>query len=80
MKNIEQLKSAALNSDNQIDIDLFAEVLIKTFINICDWTVLENEITLENSELNILEQGVIRGGSEQAKNLSRVVKEYFGIE
>lgn len=81
MKNIQFFKDAASdNAESKIDVDLFAEMLLKTFTNICDEAVRQNEITLENNELNIIEQAIIRGAREQAKKLSCSIKEYFGVE
>lgn len=81
MKNIQFLKDAASDNDeSKIDVDLFAEMLLKTFINICDEAVRQNEITLEDNEFNIIGQAVIRGASEQATKLSCSIKEYFGVE
>lgn len=80
MKNIQFLKEAALNGDGQVDVDLFAEILIKTFTNICDEAVLQNELILENVGLNLMYRAIFSGAKEQAKKLSCSIKEYFGVE
>lgn len=81
MKNIHFLKDAASDNDEgQVDVDLFAEILIKTCTNICDEAVLQNEVILEDVELNLMYRAVISGAKEQAKKLSCSIKEYFGVE
>ena len=64
-----------------IDLQKFAELIVRECIEICNQAILQNQDTL--SKLNtdeLAEKMIIHGSINQAQKLGKGIKEHFGVE
>ena len=64
-----------------LDLQKFAELIVRECIEICNQAILQNQDTL--SKLNtdeLAEKMIIHGSINQAQKLGKGIKEHFGVE
>ena len=81
--SLQELKLQAGIQDNpdQEGLDLFAELIVKECVDICNQAILQNQDTL--SKLNtdeLAEKMIIHGSINQAQKLGNGIKQHFGVE
>ena len=81
-KYIYTLKQQAGIDDNpdQEGLDLFAELIIKDFYDICDQAWNANEKNRTKEGLSIPEQMVLAGAQAQCQKMKENIKEQFGVD
>jgi hypothetical protein len=82
-ERIRQLKLQAGINDNpdQEGLNLFAELIVRECVDICNQAILQNQATLSKlSTDELAEKMIIHGSINQAQKLGKGIKEHFGVE
>jgi len=81
--NLLELKQRAGIQDNpdQEGLDLFAELIVKECVDVCNQAILQNQDTLSNLiTYDLAEKMIIHGAINQAQKLGKGIKQHFGVE